>query len=52
MNNLSLEEKIKRFPVTCYSRVVGWITPLQRWNKGKASEYKDRIEYDNKTNWD
>jgi len=25
-----------------YSRVVGFHTPIQRWNKGKTEEWKDR----------
>ncbi len=25
-----------------YSRVVGFHTPIQRWNKGKSEEWKDR----------
>ncbi len=25
-----------------YSRVVGFHTPVRRWNKGKAAEWKDR----------
>lgn len=25
-----------------YSRVVGFHTPIGRWNKGKAAEWKDR----------
>jgi len=29
-----------------YSRVVGFITPLANWNKGKKEEYKDRKEFD------
>jgi len=28
-----------------YSRVVGYIRPVQQWNKGKKEEYKDRKEY-------
>ena len=28
-----------------YSRVVGKITPVQRWNAGKQSEFSDRQEY-------
>jgi ribonucleoside-triphosphate reductase (formate) len=28
-----------------YSRVVGKIAPVQRWNPGKKSEFKDRKEY-------
>lgn len=30
---------------TIYSRVVGWITPLNNWNKGKRAEFDDRKEY-------
>ena len=45
MSNLSEKEKIDRFPVTCYSRVVGWFAPVKSFNKGKASEYKDRKEF-------
>lgn len=45
MSNLSIEEKIKRFPVICYSRVVGWFTPVKNFNPGKAAEYKDRKVY-------
>lgn len=45
MSNLSLEEKIKRFPVICYTRCVGWITPIKNFNKGKAAEYKDRKNF-------
>lgn len=28
-----------------YSRVVGWLTPVSNWNKGKKSEFSDRVEY-------
>lgn len=28
-----------------YSRVVGYIRPVQQWNRGKQEEYKDRMEY-------
>jgi ribonucleoside-triphosphate reductase len=28
-----------------YSRVVGYIRPVQQWNKGKQAEFKDRAEY-------
>lgn len=41
----------KRTKVTVYSRVVGWITPKHNWNKGKAAEGKDRVNYDNQANW-
>lgn len=28
-----------------YSRVVGYIRPVKQWNKGKQSEYGDRVEF-------
>ncbi len=28
-----------------YSRVVGYLRPVQQWNKGKVSEYKRRKNY-------
>lgn len=28
-----------------YSRIVGYIRPVQQWNKGKAAEYKQRKAY-------
>ncbi len=28
-----------------YSRVVGYIRPVQQWNKGKKQEFKDRKEF-------
>ena len=28
-----------------YSRVCGFFRPVQQWNKGKKSEYKDRTPY-------
>lgn len=28
-----------------YSRVVGYIRPVQQWNKGKQAEFADRAEY-------
>ncbi|AZO95395.1 hypothetical protein GM661_09925 [Iocasia frigidifontis] len=29
-----------------YSRVVGFLTPISQWNKGKKEEFKDRRTYD------
>jgi ribonucleoside-triphosphate reductase len=28
-----------------YSRVVGYFRPVQNWNNGKISEYKERKEF-------
>jgi ribonucleoside-triphosphate reductase (formate) len=35
-----------------YSRVVGYIRPVEQWNDGKQAEFKDRkqFEYNKKTN--
>ncbi len=36
---------MERQECTIYSRVVGWYTPVKNYNKGKASEYKDRVTF-------
>ena len=28
-----------------YSRIVGYLTPINRWNRGKQEEYRERKEY-------
>lgn len=28
-----------------YSRVVGYIRPIKQWNKGKQTEFADRVEF-------
>ncbi|MDP1852894.1 MAG: anaerobic ribonucleoside-triphosphate reductase [Candidatus Omnitrophota bacterium] len=32
-------------PCEVYSRVVGYIRPVQQWHKGKKQEYGERLEY-------
>jgi len=32
-----------------YSRVVGYIRPVENWNDAKQSEFNDRIEFDSIT---
>jgi ribonucleoside-triphosphate reductase len=32
-------------PCEVYSRVVGYLRPVQQWHKGKKQEYKERTEY-------
>ena len=39
-------QKSKRTKCQVYSRVVGFITPTENWNKGKLEEFKDRVTYD------
>jgi ribonucleoside-triphosphate reductase (formate) len=34
-----------RTPCEVYSRVVGYLRPVNQWNDGKSSEYSDRKEY-------
>ncbi len=28
-----------------YSRIVGYLRPVEQWNDGKKSEFSDRTEY-------
>ena len=35
----------KRQPCEVYSRVVGYLSPVQRWNAGKKEEFKNRKVY-------
>lgn len=32
-------------PCEVYSRIVGYLRPVQQWNKGKQEEFKDRKEF-------
>jgi ribonucleoside-triphosphate reductase len=29
-----------------YSRVVGFLSPVSQWNRGKKEEYRDRVTFD------
>lgn len=29
-----------------YSRIVGYLSPLSMWNRGKKEEFKDRKNYE------
>ncbi|NQT49389.1 hypothetical protein HQ571_01705 [Candidatus Kuenenbacteria bacterium] len=35
-------QKIERTKCEVYSRVVGYLSPVHRWNIGKKSEFADR----------
>ena len=39
------EEKAKKVPCEVYSRIVGYLRPVQNWNDGKRQEFKDRQTY-------
>ena len=38
--------EVKRQPCEVYSRVVGYLRPVQQWNDGKQAEYFNRKPYD------
>ena len=40
------EKTLKRVPCEVYSRIVGYLRPVQNWNKGKRQEFEDRKTYD------
>lgn len=37
--------KVKRQKCTIYSRVVGYLSPLNQWNPGMKSSWNDRKFY-------
>ena len=38
-------QDIKGEECEVYSRVVGYLRPVNQWNRGKRNEFKDRIVY-------
>jgi hypothetical protein len=44
--NIMTSKKLERQKCEIYSRVVGYLSPIHRWNKGKRAEFDDRKEYD------
>jgi|GEM_PF-564908 len=36
---------VRRVPCEVYSRIVGYLRPLQDWNKGKQQEFAERRMY-------
>jgi anaerobic ribonucleoside-triphosphate reductase len=43
VDNKALEAK--RQPCEVFSRIVGYLRPVQQWNDGKAAEFDLRKEY-------
>ena len=39
------KRKVVRVPCEVYSRIVGYLRPVQNWNKGKAQEFEERVAY-------
>lgn len=42
------EKVVKRTKCEVYSRVVGYIRPINQWNPGKQSEFGDRVTFCNR----
>ena len=38
-------KNVKGTPTECYSRVVGYLRPVQSWNKGKQEEFAMRKKF-------
>ena len=38
-----------KVPCEVYSRIVGYLRPVQNWNEGKKQEFKDRKTFKVKT---
>ena len=39
------EKATKKIRCEVYSRIVGYLRPIQNWNKGKQQEFQDRRTY-------
>lgn len=44
--NPSTSEPEIKVPCEVYSRIVGYLRPIQNWNQGKAQEFADRKMFD------
>ena len=44
LNNIR-SDKVAKQKCEVYSRVVGYLSPVSEWNKGKKEEFKQRKEY-------
>jgi anaerobic ribonucleoside-triphosphate reductase len=38
-------KETKKVPCEVYSRIVGYLRPVQNWNKGKRQEFNERQTY-------
>jgi anaerobic ribonucleoside-triphosphate reductase len=39
------QKQEKKVPCEVYSRIVGYLRPVQNWNKGKQVEFAERKPY-------
>jgi len=42
---MKLIKKPKRTKCERYSRIVGYLRPLNQWNEGKLAEFNDRVMF-------
>lgn len=40
-----ISRPVKRVPCEVYSRIVGYLRPVQDWNRGKQQEFAERRMY-------
>ncbi len=46
MTEKKTKAKTERTKCEVYSRVVGYLRPVQQWNDGKRAEFRDRKTFD------
>ena len=49
--NETIDLESKRTQCEVYSRVVGYIRPVNQWNNGKRAEFGDRVTFDLESNY-
>ena len=47
-NKPESNEVVLRVPCEVYSRIVGYLRPIQNWNTAKQQEFQDRVTFDMK----
>lgn len=45
-NEILNSSEAQRQPVECWTRVMGYFRPFSHFNKGKKSEFNDRVWFD------
>lgn len=45
IDNIPMEILQKRTKCEIFARIVGYLRPTSLWNKGKAEEFKDRLNF-------
>jgi len=45
MTDTPQNDTVLKVPCLIYSRIVGYLTPVQNWNAGKRQEFEDRVAF-------